>query len=124
MQDRLQSIREWTDKLADQESSVMADIKFLLDAVEQAQSKLDDVADMYKASEHKNKLLNMALRAANDGNGTTDLRYLYDPLQGACQLQSLCNGVIVHIPVDWLTEIIDNKNSVIDGLQQVNFKLI
>jgi|GEM_PF-5225394 len=94
--------------------------KHLIVALEQAQKKLDDVADRYKASEHKNKLLNMALRAANNGNDTTDFRYSYDPLQGACQLKTLCHGVVVHIPVDWLTEIIDNKNSVIDGLQQQN----
>ena len=67
---------------------------------------LDHVADQWKDSQHQNKLLNMALRAANNGNDTDDLRYAYEPNKGIEQLKTVCNGVIVHIPVDWLVEIV------------------
>lgn len=68
---------------------------------------IDLLADQYKELEHKNKLLNMALRAANNGNDSDDLRYAYEPNKGIEQLKTVCNGVIVHIPVDWFTEIVD-----------------
>lgn len=70
------------------------------------QAKLNHVADQWKDSQYKIKLLNMALRAANNGNETDDLRYAYEPDKGIEQLKTVCNGVIVHIPVDWLNEII------------------
>jgi hypothetical protein len=130
--DRLQEIRDRDNEakkygwggVVGYVSHTLQNIPYLLDAPQQAQEenktiklKIDSVCDSYKEMEHKNKLLNMALRAANDGNDTDDLRYSYEPNQGVEQLRSLCNGVVVHIPVDWLNEIVDNKNIVIDGLQ-------
>lgn len=88
-------------------------IKILEQQLEQSQDrervlqkKLDNVAEMYKELKHKNKLISMALIAANNGNDTNDIRYSYNPEIGIDQLNSLCHGVVVHIHAEWLTEII------------------
>jgi hypothetical protein len=49
---------------------------------EQLKCKLNILATQYKDLEHKNRLLTMALRAANQGNDTDDLRYSYEPGSG------------------------------------------
>lgn len=84
---------------------------------DEARIKLNQVADQWKESQHKIKLLNMALRAANNGNDTDDLRYAYEPGKGIEQLKTVCNGVIVHIPVDWLTEIVGELTARTNNIQ-------
>lgn len=72
------------------------------------QANLNRVVEQWKDSQHEIKLLKMALKAANNGNDTDDLRYAYEPGKGIDQLRTVCNGVIVHIPVDWFIEIVDD----------------
>jgi hypothetical protein len=89
------------------------------DKLKQMEYKLNTLADQYKKLEHEKTLLNMALRAANDGNDTTDLRYSYVPGVGPEQLDSLCHGVIVHIPVDWLKGLINTNKSNTEHAERV-----
>jgi chromosome segregation ATPase len=94
-----ESWRKAKDKLAARETEL-----------ETAKFKLNNLADAYKEIEHKNKLLNMALSAANS-KSLDDYcpYYAYDPDRDTEQLKSLCHGVTVHIPVDWLNELLADK---------------
>jgi chromosome segregation ATPase len=95
-----ESWRKAKDKFAAREAELSL-VKF----------KLDSLADMYKDIRHNNELLKMALKAANS-KSLEDYSpyYAYDPDQDVEQLKSLCNGVIVHIPVDWLTELLADRD--------------
>lgn len=94
---------------------------------DEAERKLNLLADQYKELEHKKRLLAMALNAANDKSINSEegpRYYSYDPQQDFSQVKTLCNGVIVHIPVDWLIEIVDEKDGTIDALRGALFEVL
>lgn len=78
------------------------------DKLKRTQWKLDTLAKGYGELAHKYKLAMLALKASNKFEDY----YAYDPELGVEQLNSLVWGTIVHIPIDWLKELLESKDAV------------